>query len=368
MNMMMKRLAALLAMLALCLSLTACGGDKAGEEEQEITGTAVQVITVERGNIATETTVTGNVMPKRNVPVMPPVSGKVSEVHVKVGDVVEEGDVLFTMDTEDLKDLYSVLIDSYTSTKELLDEQIRQTRQTIENMAVLYEMGAVSKNSLEQAKLGLMQAETTRETTLAQLGADSLMETLDDPNVYATEGGTIATVGVTAGVLTSNTSMGVVISELGQSQAAVSVAESLWSGISVGDEVSVRISSYAEPVVGTVASVSAAISQQNALYPVNIDLPADLDVSMGMFATVTFYTDSRENVVLVPSEAILTDGMEQYVFVVNEDGTAARVTVTTGLIGERETEIVTGLSGGEQLVTVGQSFLSEGSAVRIVEG
>ncbi len=81
----------------------------------------------------------------------------------------------------------------------------------------------------------------------------------------------------------------------------------------------------------------------------------------GMFADVTFRTNASENAVVVPTEAILTSGEEQYVFVVEND-TAKYVPVTTGLTGNGVTEITSGLQPGQQLVTVGQAYLSDGAA------
>ena len=60
-----------------------------------------------------------------------------------------------------------------------------------------------------------------------------------------------------------------------------------------------------------------------------------------------------------------TDG--QYVFVA-ENGTARRCPIETGLTGAGVTEVLSGLSAGESLVTVGQAYLVDGSAVRVVGG
>ena len=87
----------------------------------------------------------------------------------------------------------------------------------------------------------------------------------------------------------------------------------------------------------------------------------------GMFADVTFHTDASENAITVPTEAILTRGETRYVFVV-ENGTALYKEVTTGLTGSGVTEVLTGLEAGQQLVTVGQAYLSDGDPVRIVSG
>ena len=63
----------------------------------------------------------------------------------------------------------------------------------------------------------------------------------------------------------------------------------------------------------------------------------------------------------------MTDGEEQYVFVVN-NGVATKVVIQTGLVGDGVTEVTGGLTGGESLVVKGQSYLSDGTAVRIVDG
>lgn len=363
---MKKRLTVSLMAAVLLLGLTGCG-----EQEETVpvpTGTAVEIQTVERGDISTESTVTGMVSANRSIPVMSTVACKVKEVKVRAGDTVAAGDALFVLDTSDIRDLYSTVLDTYSSTKALLDEQVRQTQESLENLKVLYEMGAVSKSTLDQTALGLMQAESTRESTLAQLGLKDVLDALNDPVVTAPISGTISNVGVTAGVTVGNSSPAIVVSEIGRPQVVVSVSESLQPYIHTGDEVSVVIPSLGEePITGVIASVASAISQTSALYEVHIDLPETLAVSIGMFARATFHTDGREGAVLVPTEAILTADDEQYVFIVDGES-AYRVTVTTGLIGQSQTEIITGLTGGEQLVTRGQSYLSDGAPVRITEG
>ena len=120
--------------------------------------------------------------------------------------------------------------------------------------------------------------------------------------------------------------------------------------------------------VGTIRSIERSPSAQTRLYAVTVGLTEDIPGLMtGMFAQVDFRTDASEDAVVIPTEAILTSGQDQYVFVV-EDGTARQVPVRTGLTGSGVTEITEGLEDGQQLVTVGQEYLSDGEAVRIVSG
>lgn len=360
-----KSLSALLTAALLLGALTACGqtGDSSAGE---VKGTAVEIQAVEIGDIATESAVTGSVTANRNVPVLSKVACKVKSVAAKAGDAVEAGDALYTLDTADLRDTYGSALETYSGTRELLDEQVRQAKEGYENLQALFELGAVSRNQLDQAKLGLLQAENARKSTLAQMGLDDVWDVLNSPTVTAPIAGTISSVSVTAGVAVGPGAVTAVISEIGRPQVVVNVSETLQPAIGVGDPVEVTIPSLADaPLQGTVASVASAVSLPSALYEVHIDLPADLKVSIGMFARATFRTDSRTGTVLIPTETILTgeDG-SQSVYIVDGD-TAYRVSVTTGLVGEEKTEITSGLHGGEQLVTRGQSYLSDGAPVRV---
>lgn len=360
---------ALLAAALLIGGLTACSQSGDTSEEQEVPGTAVEVHTVETGDIATENTVTGSVTASRNVPVLSKVACKVKSVKVKAGDTVAAGDPLYTLDTSDLEDTYGSALTTYTSTRELLDEQVRQTQESYTNLQALFELGAVSQNQLDQAKLGLMQSENTRESTLTQMGLDDVWDVLNNPTVTAPISGTVSSVSVTAGVSVAPNTATVVVSEIGRPQVVVNVSETLQPSISVGDAVDVSIPSIGDETVhGTVASVASAVSQTSALYEVHIDLPKDLRVSIGMFARATFRTNSRVGTVLIPTESILTgENGQQTVYIVDGD-TAYQVNITTGLVGETQTEVTSGLHGGEQLVTRGQSYLDDGAPVRITNG
>ena len=151
-------------------------------------------------------------------------------------------------------------------------------------------------------------------------------------------------------------------------KVSVMVSEALVPKIAIGDTVKVNVNAADASFDGTVRSAEKAANMQTKLYTVTVTVPAEVEGLLnGMFADVTFYTAVSEGAVVVPTDAILTSGETQYVFVV-ENGTARQVEVTTGLNSSGVTEITSGLEAGVQLVTVGQQYLTDGDAVRIVEG
>jgi RND family efflux transporter MFP subunit len=93
----------------------------------------------------------------------------------------------------------------------------------------------------------------------------------------------------------------------------------------------------------------------------------DSRIKAGMFSTVSLVTNSREDVPVVPRSAVINTYGNWVSFVVREDNTAERRVLRLGLEDETSFEVLEGLSVGEQVVTAGQNFLSEGDPVRIIE-
>lgn len=93
-----KRLTALCLIAALSVSAMACQKTEETEEAEE--RVAVEVQTPQVGTLAVDTTYIGTVAPQEQVYVIPKTSGTVTETFFEVGDLVQEGDVLFKIDDE----------------------------------------------------------------------------------------------------------------------------------------------------------------------------------------------------------------------------------------------------------------------------
>ena len=122
--------------------------------------------------------------------------------------------------------------------------------------------------------------------------------------------------------------------------------------INVGQPVTVRVDVYPdEEYAGTVLQVvsQATLWQGNTAYEVTVafDEGQDVPAIMRMGADVIIAGRSRENVLLVPTQAILTIGGREYVQVAGDDGEIERVKVQTGISNDAETEIVAGLQAGQ---------------------
>lgn len=187
--------------LLLCSSLvfTACGKkeDPNAQVVAEVEPAApVQVLKVEKTSIENQYTYNGKVKPVNEVQVLSTVGGKVASVNYDVGDIVNAGDVLFTMDTADIRNQINVLqgslqsieanISSARTNVELVNGASMQsqiesakaalnnaelaynnaeltynnTKTTYENNKTLYESNVISKTAFDQSEMAFKQSET----------------------------------------------------------------------------------------------------------------------------------------------------------------------------------------------------------------
>ena len=365
---MKQKTISLLLALALALSLAGC------QKEETVTapaGVAVQVQTVEAQDIASENTVSGQVTAGSETSVYVTATAKCTAVYVEAGDAVKAGDVICSLDMESslaqyraAEIGYTSAASSYSDQKNILDRQVALYEKNWNDTKALFEIGAASQSEVDQMELQYLSTKAQRDSTLAQLEASMqsakssyeqlalAMENIDSHgNVIAPVDGVLASLTASEGGMVSPSYAVAVIDGAEQMKVTVMVSEALVPKLAIGDTVTVRVSAADAEFEGVIRSVEKTVE----------------GLLSGMFADVTFHTAVSESAVVVPSEAILTSSDRQYVFIVEND-TAKRVDITTGLTGSGMTEVTSGLDAGEQLVTVGQQYLSDGDAVRVVEG
>ena len=380
-----NRIVSLLLISAMALSLTACGDTSEPAEETDV-GIAVQVEAVTSDTIATANKVSGKISADNESTIMVSASAKCTAVYKNSGDKVKAGDVICTLDLGSTLASYNAAeisynsaVQSYQDQKAILDKQVSMAEDNMNNTKALFKIGAASQLEVEQAELNYQSAVAGRNSSLSQLEAgiqsakssyEQLVLALENVdrngNVIAPISGTLVTMNAVEDSFVSASMPLAVIDGADQMKVTVSVSETLVPKLSAGDTADVYVSSIGKTFTGTIRSVERAASVQTKLYTVTLSIPADVTgLLSGMFADVTFRTNVSENTIVVPTEAILTSGDVQYVYVV-EDNTAKYVEVTTGLTSSGVTEVTSGLTEGQTLVTVGQAYLSDGDPVRIV--
>jgi Cu(I)/Ag(I) efflux system membrane fusion protein/cobalt-zinc-cadmium efflux system membrane fusion protein len=126
--------------------------------------------------------------------------------------------------------------------------------------------------------------------------------------------------------------------------------------------------SYEEGKVleGKVAYIYPTLHEMTRTLSVRLEFEnPDLRLKPGMFATVYIQFRRRDDVVAVPTEAILDSGRRKIVFVSVGEGHFEPREIVTGLTGDHHlTEVISGLEEGEEVVVSGQFLLDSESQLQ----
>jgi membrane fusion protein (multidrug efflux system) len=143
------------------------------------------------------------------------------------------------------------------------------------------------------------------------------------------------------------------------------VPETFMRQVTVGQEVEVALDALpGKRYAGSVIALNPLVDAAGRAIVIRAQVRnQDTTLRPGMFARVTLITRAEKEALVLPEEALVPQGSEQFVFrVVN--GTAARVKVETGQRRDGKVEILNGVAKDDVIVTAGQLKLRDGTAVR----
>jgi len=228
---------------------------------------------------------------------------------------------------------------------------------------------AVAEDDLKTAEEGpddLARKSATITLKKAQEALADAKATLADTIVHAPFSGTVASIAVDRyQTIGDGTTVATMVSD--NEVATLSVSEADVTKIKPGQKATILFDALSDvTIVGTVASISTAGSVSSGVVSYTVDLSLDTtndSVKPGMSVTADIITDTATGLV-VPSSAIKTSGGTTYVLVFDPElevdsssgsGTATthtpnKVIVITGLAGDTETIITSGLVEGQQIV------------------
>jgi len=150
--------------------------------------------------------------------------------------------------------------------------------------------------------------------------------------------------------------------------AKIHLSQSQAQLLKSGDAASVTVPGLTDPVIGKITLVSPALDPGSTTVEVWVRLENPKgNLRPGTAVHVSIAGRTAPKALVVPSEAIVvaTSG-KSTVLVIGADGVAHQTVVTTGLTDAGQTQILTGLNAGQQVVTAGAASLDDGTHVKVV--
>ncbi|MDQ1161900.1 membrane fusion protein (multidrug efflux system) [Chryseobacterium sp. SORGH_AS 447] len=309
----------------------------------------VNVVTVSRENIDTDYSANGTFIPKQESNQSSEISGRIVSVLVKEGSRVGAGQVLATIK------------------KDAIEVDVTQARNNLQNAMIdnqryenAFKTGGVTRQQLDNSRLQLKNAQ-------AAVRAQGVR--VNDTSVRAGISGTINKKMVEPGMVVAPGTALFEIVNINSLKLSVLVDESQIGRIALGQEVSIKVNVLPDETFTGRITFIAPKSDASLNFPVEIEVQNRGNLKAGMYATATFKTNNgaeTQNMLTVPAEAFVNGVSSGQLFIVN-NGTAKLITVQTGKVYGDKVQILSGLKGGEQVITSGQINLDNGSKINIVK-
>jgi cobalt-zinc-cadmium efflux system membrane fusion protein len=298
--------------------------------------------------------VTGQVQPdvSREVPVLSLANGRVTALHVGLGDFVHKGQLVMEVQSPDVTTAFNTYL------KAVADEQLANT--TLTRDKLLFDKGAISKGQLEVAQNGETDAQAdlrAAEEQLRILGVDK-EHPGDTVKVYAPISGIIVAQNTTAagaaGLNVAGIGGSLTIADLSHVWVVCDVYENDLSRVHLGEEADIRLNAYPNvPRKGPISDIGAILDPSIRTAKVRIQVPnPGSQMRIGMFATATFHAAKSVPSIVVPAAAILHLHDRDWVFApVGTRGDFQQIPIVSGETLPNNMVVVTsGLREGEQIV------------------
>jgi HlyD family secretion protein len=386
------------------------GGSRAARGE-----IPVEVSAAGLGDLTYIFSVTGDISALMQVDLFPKVSGYLEKISVNLGDSVRQGQVIAQIDRSDF--LYKVReaearvsqakaglseLDAGTRSEDIrqAEEAVKQAQSRYDNakaqrerMEALFKKQIISKKDFDNAdtecavcdaqlaanqeRLKQLREGARQEVKDAGRGKLKEMEAvlaqeqtrLDNATITAPFSGEITRRYVDAGALVSTSTPLVTLAHTETLKVTANLLEKDISLVKPGMKVKIRAEAFPEKIFeGTVVRINSALDLATRTLQTEVHIPnPGRMLKPGMFAKIEVALSTKAGVVTIPKVAVIDEGKEQAVFVV-ENNQALRKPVVIGVEQGDRVEVVEGIREGEQVVVKGQGSLKDRSPVRVIEG
>jgi RND family efflux transporter MFP subunit len=390
-----KRVLWIATLLCLCLAAILLILFKHRSKPAPAEPRAAAVVTVTRGNLASSLTIAGQFEPYQQVDLHAKVSGYIRWIGVDIGDRVRQGQILAKLEVPELQDeFHGAQADVRHSQSEIARAQSEVTSAQSTYTALHSEYtrlaeaskqkpGLIAEQELDDARAKDQQAEAqigvakaALDATQQQLGVSRAtshrFQTLTNyEEIVAPFNGVVtmryADTGslIQAGQNSDTQTMPVVqVAQSDLLRLRMPVPESDVPYIHTGGDVQVRVNATGKTFTGQIIRFSRALNTNTRTMLTEVDVPnPDLTLNPGMYAETTIQLQQRSDALVLPAQAVVQNGDQAYVLVVDATHHVEKRNVTLGIQTANQTEILSGLQAGEMVIASGQNTYQPGDVV-----
>lgn len=339
-------------LLIIIIAAGAFGYNYYQQQQQMANKPIIETVPAKYMSMKSVVSATGTIKPLESVEVSSKITARVKQVLVKENDHVTAGQTVALLDGKD-----------YETQREQAEFTLNNAKVKYERTSYLYNIGAKSKEELDDAQYNYDTAESKLAEAESNLSETVIVSPMDGVVI-----GEPVTDGTMAVQGNSNPTVIMRIADLSQKQITAKVDETDIGNVRVGQKATFTVDAYnGKTFTATVSKISqtdldnswntsstSGSSSSSSAAVIYYSVTLDVDDPEGllmpsMTARVEIETANKDNALAVPLSALKTDSNGSYVVIVKKDGTTENRYVETGIYSDDNVEIVSGLSEGEQV-------------------
>lgn len=351
----------LLTGAALALAVIALTGCNEKVAEKVVPGRPVLVATVHYESESPERSFVGTIKPRIETDMGFRVPGKVAKRLVEVGQTVDIGQPLATLDEVDLKLQAEQAEAEFRAATGVLAQAAASEQRAKDLRAKGWTTDAqmdTSRAAADEARARLNRAERSVELTKNSLSYATLL---------ADTRGVVTATLIDAGQVVSSGQTAIRVARFAEKEAVVAIPETLVGRAKTG-VASVSLWSDADKkYTAKLREIAPAADPATRTYLAKFSLPGAGDsVSLGMTATLTLSDAATERVAKLPLSALYSQGGDPSLYIVDDKGEITLKPVTVKSYESNNVIISGGVNEGEKVVALGVQKLDPAQKVRIV--
>lgn len=305
----------------------------------------VETATVTQARVADRFEAVGTLEAGDAIVVVSELDGMVTALPFREGEAIAQGGVVAQLD--------DIQLQAEVARAEALRDQ---TRVTFERVKSVVDQGAGAPQDLDDAAAGLKVAEANLDVARARLAKT---------RIVAPWGGVLGSRRVSPGAFVRAGQPITDLTRLQEMKVSFSAPERYLGVLHRGAPVSVTTPAFpGDTLTGRIDVVEPVLDAnlRSARLRARVPNPGG-HLRPGMSANVVAVLSERASALTIPSEAVVVEGGQAYVFAVKSDSTVTRVAVALGTRTADRVEVVRGVDGGARVVRAGHQKLFEGAKV-----
>ncbi|SFR54192.1 efflux RND transporter periplasmic adaptor subunit [Thiomicrospira sp. ALE5] len=355
----MKRYSlALAGLLAVTFGLSGCNDESSSSDVQNeaVNTHEVTVSQVQLATVPVLVNMPGSVVPDQQARIASRLMGNIQTMPVELGTHVKRGDLLFTIDPQDINSQISQARAGFQQAQAALEN----ARADFERFSELLREESVSRQQFDGVRLQYNVAQ--ENLAAARAGLEQAEAQLTYANVRAPFDGVVVQKLADAGDLAAPGNPVVVIENLRSLSVQTEVSQDLYAAINVGDTALIQVDGVNEVLEGEIYSLVAAANPRTRGHTTKLSLPVLDNVNSGTFARISFIRGERQ-ALLIPQTAIVNRSGIEGVFVVTDDAHVQFRMVRLGAQQANFVEVQAGLDIDEVIVVTHNQTLVNGDRV-----